>query len=321
MTRANTNIIRGKKSSTLSLSRTKRASRLVVRRRIIRRRKITLGFILFVFLFVFAVVMLRQPFAKITRIVVVAPNGISNGAVTSIVRRALTGSYVGIIPYSSIVFLNSASVRKAVLDSDPTIAAVSISRKGLSSLDITLEPRTALSQWCGTFASSTPANTLSGDTNVTVDSSCYLFDSSGFLYQQLASSTSLASSASSTAVGLRERSVISSSTALFPYTVYAPLVATGTPYLNTIASESLLPHIFDLAQNIRTFNTVVLSIVLRGDEVDFFLDNGTRITYVRGNERNAFTLLSSVAKDISLSDGSLQYVDLRFKGKVYFKKR
>ncbi len=300
-------------------ARAKRAPRLVVRRRIIRRRKITLGFILGIFIFIFAIVMLRQPFMKVSGIVVVAPKGISDSAVVSVARRSLAGSYLGIIPYSSILFFNSGTVRQAILGSEPTIAAISIGRDGIASAVLTLEPRIALSRWCGTSASSTSADTLVQDTLPAEDGSCYLFDSSGFLYQRLASSAS--TSAPQITDGLRTHITQRSATPLFPYTVYAPLVATGTPYLNTIAHESFIPHVFDLARNIRTFHTTVSAIVLRGDEVDLFLKNGTRITYVRGDEQNAFALLSSVAKDISLSDGSLQYVDLRFKGKVYFRKR
>lgn len=289
--------------------------RLSGRRRIIRRRKITLGFILTIFLFVFIIVMLHQPFMRITRIVVTAPHGISNGAVISMVRHSLIGSYANLVPYSSILFLNNTSIRSAILQNEPTIAAVSIGRKGLGTINVVLEPRTALSRWCGTFASSTPSNILSKDTRTIGNGSCYLFDSGGFLYRKIATT------ASSTVDDLHTHIAIGSVAPLFPYTIYAPLVATGTPYLNTIAGESSLPHIFDLARNIRVFHATVSAIVLRGDEVDLFLNDGTRITYVRGGERNAFYLLSSVAKDISLSDGSLQYVDLRFARKVYFKRR
>ncbi|HEC94085.1 MAG TPA: hypothetical protein ENI56_01780 [Candidatus Kaiserbacteria bacterium] len=318
MTNIRKEVRRGKVAGAGLGARASRAPRLGVRRRIIRRRKIALGFILTTFIFIFTIVMLRQPFMKITRIAVVAPAGISDAVVSSIAWHSLDGSYVNIIPYSSLLFFNSGAVRNAVLKSEPTVAAVSISRKGLSSISIALEPRTALSRWCGISASSTPANTLLKDTDVA--KRCYLFDSSGFLYRNIAKSA--LPSASSSLVGKLSQSIaIGSTTALFPYTVYAPLTATGTPYLNTIANESLLPHIFDFAQNIRTFHATVSAIVLRGDEVDLFLNDGTRITYVRGGERNAFSLLSSVAKNISLSDGSLQYVDLRFKDKVYFKRR
>ena len=48
---------------------------------------------------------------------------------------------------------------------------------------------------------------------------------------------------------------------------------------------------------------------------------GTRVTYVLGDEQNAFTALTSARDDLNLADGSLEYVDLRFDGKVYLKKK
>ncbi len=314
MTQVRIGTVKRKVSGSVSVRRT---SRLSVRRRTVRRRKIMLGFILTVFFFIFVIVILRQSFMNTAHIVVTAPMGISNSSIVSIAWGSLTGSYFDIIPYSSILFFNRASVRRAILKEEPTIAAVSIKRRGLHTVGIILEPRTALSRWCGTFASSTPSNTLSQDTKNIGNDSCYLFDSSGFLYKKIASVAT-----SSTAINNVSTSIaVGSTTPLFPYIVYAPLVATGTPYLNTITNEASLPHVFDLAQNIRIFHTAVSDIVLRGDEVDLFLNDGTRITYVRGDERNAFSLLLSVAHDISLSNGSLEYVDLRFSGKVYFRKK
>ena len=62
-------------------------------------------------------------------------------------------------------------------------------------------------------------------------------------------------------------------------------------------------------------------IVLRGDEVNDYLESGTRVTYVLGNEENAFTALASSKDTLNFSDGSLEYVDLRFDGKVYLKRK
>ena len=50
------------------------------------------------------------------------------------------------------------------------------------------------------------------------------------------------------------------------------------------------------------------------------MTSGTRITYVLGDEQNAFAALSSAQSDFNLSDGSVDYVDLRFDGKMYLKK-
>lgn len=294
-------------------------SRLAQRRRKMRKRKISLAIILTVFLFIVTIIVLRQSFMIVNRITVSVPKNISSAVVLSTVHKSISGSYFYIIPYSSIVFLNGGNIRKTILQKEPTVAAISIERTGFNTINITLEPRTALSKWCGTVASSTPANTIRKDTKPSSQGQCFLFDNSGFLFQKISMSAS--STASTTIAGAPMRTVIKYTPPLFPYTIYAPLSTRGKPYLNTIADNSSLSHIFDLARNIRIFNVTVSAIVLRGDEVDLFLSSGTRITYVLGKESSAFSLLSSVKKDISLSDESLRYVDLRFSGKVYFKKR
>ena len=338
------------KRGSVPISRTRtgvrtRSVRLGERRRIMRRRKIVLVFILTIFFFVVIIVFLQRPFLRVTHISVVTPDNISNSVATSLVKKSLSGKYFFSIPYNSALFLHSSRARGVLLKTFPTVAAVSIARNGISAMTITLEPRAPLSRWCGTAASSTPANTIQQDTRSLESGQCYLFDSGGFLFMKIATSTPTTSTpatpptsntqattparaplhrvrtASSPVNTSSSQSLVGSIIPLFPYVVYAPLVATGTPYLNTIAHDSTLSHVFDLAQRIRIFHITVSTIVLRGDEVDLFLTDGTRITYVRGDERSAFSLLSSVVHDISLSDGSLEYVDLRFPGKVYFRKR
>ncbi|MDO8566972.1 MAG: hypothetical protein Q7R58_02365, partial [bacterium] len=62
-------------------------------------------------------------------------------------------------------------------------------------------------------------------------------------------------------------------------------------------------------------------IVIHDGEVDNNLASGTRITYVLGREQDAFTALVSARENFNLADGSVDYVDLRFDGKVYLKKK
>lgn len=302
------NIRRKRRFST----QTSRTRHLAVRRRVIYFRKIMLGFIFAVFVIVLVIIGLNQPVFRVTQITIIPSHSIANNTKLSLMRDMLSKEYFGIIPYNSVLFLNTKYIRNLILTAKPTIAAVSITHIGFNTITITLEPRTPFARWCGTVASSTPADTLLQDIHPSQNNSCYLFDSNGFLYQK---TISLIYATSST------NAIISSTTPMFPYVVYARLVATTTPYQNTIIYKSALPNIFDFAQHIKTFNATVFAIVLRGSEVDFFLTDGTRITYVRGKEQQAFILLNSSKQSISISNGSLDYVDLRFPGKIYFKKK
>ena len=70
-----------------------------------------------------------------------------------------------------------------------------------------------------------------------------------------------------------------------------------------------------------TLGSPVSALAIHDGEVDVHLTSGTRLTYVLGHEQNAFTALVSAKSNFNLADGSLDYVDLRFDGKVYVKKK
>jgi len=89
----------------------------------------------------------------------------------------------------------------------------------------------------------------------------------------------------------------------------------------TLPNAMAFPSAFNFARQLSSFGSPVSSIVFRADEVDEYLASGTRVTYLLGDEQNAFTALASARDNFNLADGSIQYVDLRFGGKVYVKKK
>ncbi len=110
------------------------------------------------------------------------------------------------------------------------------------------------------------------------------------------------------------------------FMVYEP--QSGGPIGSTLPNAAEFPPAFSFARQLAAFGSPVSAIVFRADEVDDYLASpagggvsGTRITYVLGDEQNAFTALSSARDDFNLTDGSVEYIDLRFDGKVYVKKK
>lgn len=222
------------------------------------------------------------------------------------IKNALSGSNFLFIPNNSIFFLDKERVRKTVLDLRPNVAAVSVSRTGLDSISVTPSMRTPLARWCGTAASSTSKDYI--DLDITKARGCYLFDSTGFIYTPDLD-VSYASSTQKT---------LSTSTPLVPFRVYTAITNVASPFMSTVIQINKLSGVFDFAREIGNFGSHVQSIVIRGDEVDLFLKDKTRVTYVIGNEQKSYALLESTKKKISIGNGSLLYVDLRFAGKVYF---
>jgi hypothetical protein len=209
-------------------------------------------------------------------------------------RVAMQGYYLGIIPRDSVFFFPREAIREQILAEHKEIAAVSIFWSSLTSISIKVDVRTAIARWCG--IAPTPG----------VEAYCYVFDANGILF-----------------AALPESGATSTIETVNPFTLYAPLAGgTSTEPLDaTIAGATELPATFDFARQLSTFQSSVRTVTIRDGEVTDELSSGTRITYVLGNEQNAFTALVSAKDSFNLVDGSVDYVDLRFDGKVYLKKK
>ena len=283
-----------------------RSSQLGARRLRNRRRARIALVILFLILCAGIIYELNQPSLRISKVTVYS----DNEAFADIATEAMQGSYFGLLPRNSTLFFPASRIRTEIIASYPDIAAVSLFRNGLTGLTIKTNDRVAIARWCGLAPSA-------GE-----EEYCYVFDAGGFIFAALATSTQTVNS----------------------FRLYAPLAPLETPakarqgisdslsltglagealepFRATLADAEKLPAAFDLARKFTALGSPVIMIVLRGDEVNDYLESGTRVTYVLGNEENAFTALASSKDTLNFSDGSLEYVDLRFDGKVYLKRK
>ena len=274
------------------------SARLSARRRVKRRRAYIAFSILFLLLLSTAIYGLRQSAVRISHINIFG----ADPALAQAAASAIEGYYVGLVPRDSIFFFPEGRIRSDILASDTSNLAVSIFREGFTGLSIKVDKRVAVGRWCGAsrfdLASSSRSN---------LNADCYVFDANGLIYALSASTTET----------------------LNPFVLYAPLdsarsepplVSEVEPLRATIANADGLPSTFDFARQLATFGSPVSSVTLREGEVDIHLKSGTRVTYVFGDEQNAFTALTSAREKFNLADGSVEYVDLRFDGKVYLKR-
>lgn len=264
------------------------SERFVARRRL-RRRRILLAFL---FLFILAVggfiYALWQPFFRIARVQVFGATDSTQTRAEALVLRDLEGSYLHILPRDSIFLYPESRVRNDLLALDQSFAAISFFRSNFTTLSIRIDTRVAIARWCGLVP--TPG----------VDEYCYVFDASGLIYAPYASSTNTVNNFSL-------------------YTL--PESTTTDPLGQTFTDAAKLPATFDLARQIGALGSPVTTIVIKESEVNDYLVSGTRITYVLGDEQAAYTSLASAKGNIDLVSGAVEYVDLRFDGKVYVKKR
>ncbi len=266
--------------------------RLAVRRRKQRRRAQIAATIFFCMLLSAAVYGLWQPSVRISHITVEG----ADGSIMEIANKAMEGNYFGLIPRNSIFFFPSSSIRSDILSTHLGVAALSIGRDGLSSISIKANERVPIARWC------------SGSFEAFSEKDCYLFDANGFIYDTATSS---------------DNGEVSSSKILTPYILFGSLIADDVPPLGaTLKNADIFPAVFDFARQIGSSGSPIRAIVMRNDEVDFYImATGARITYLLNDAQNAYSAIVSAKGNLDLSDPTLQYVDLRFPGKIYLKKR
>ena len=260
------------------------STRLAERRRTRRRRGVIAFCILLIILFGALVWGLRQSAVRISRIDLYG----ADNSLVAYATDAMQGSYFGVIPHDSIFFFPEARIRADILAAHSDIAAVSIFRESLTRISIKTSERVPIARWCGLAPTEG------------VEEYCYVFDASGLIFAAVATTT----------------------TTINNFRLYAPLEGgTLEPLLAILAHSEEIPAALDFARQLDTLGSPVTAVVLREDEVDDYLASGTRVTYVLGHERDAFTALVSARENMNLANGSLEYVDLRFSGKVYLKRK
>lgn len=259
-----------------------------------RRRRVLIAFsILLLLLLAAAVWGLWQSSVRISRIQIFGLSAERQAQVVAYATQEMQGSYFGIIPHDSILFFPASRIRAGVLAAHPEVAAVSLFRKGLNGLSIKIDTRVPVARWCGLAPTAG------------VDEYCYLFDAKGYVFGPAATTTQ----------------------AVNPFMLYAPLAGDTMPpgglepLRATIGRAGELPSIFDFARQLATLGSSVERIIIRAGEVDDLLASGTRVTYLLGDEQNAFTALVSARDNFNLADGSVDYIDLRFGSKVYVKRK
>ena len=275
---------------------------LAKRRRSRLHRGIVFFFILLLLLFAAIIYGLWQSPIRISNIVVYS----EDPSLVAYAKEAMRGSYFGIVPRDSIFFFPASRIRAAILAEHLDIAAVSIFRNGFTGISIRPSERVPIARWCAS-TSSTSSGQANSPQVASSSNTCYVFDAGGYVFAVVSTTTQTINT----------------------FVLYAPLTGdtleplpAGRQALRaTIAHANKIPTVFDFARKLGTLGSPATQVVIREDEVDTYLTSGTRITHILGRENDAFTALVSARDNLNLADGSIEYVDLRFEGRVYLKRK
>lgn len=276
---------------------------LKVRRQKARRKLQIALLVILALLLAGLVALLWQPFVRVQTI---ESSGPHDAELRVLVGEVLKGTYAYVLPRDSIFIYPEITARERILTEFPDIVAVSISRSGFTTLTVKSVPRTSAFTWCGVSAL-TPEP-------------CYEADAEGLVFARVEGvpTAPFPDSAATTSATSTEPNLSS-------LRVYAPLSQEtpdeGTPLRAHVMGAGRLPDALRFVKAMKLLNVGIVSVEIRGDEADLYTPQGTRITYILGKEVEAAALASSAFPTLSMNDGTLEYVDLRFEGKVYLKKR
>jgi len=237
------------------------------------------------------------------RIQTVEASGPSAEAAAQTARESIAGTYLFVLPKNSIFFFPKDEMRARVLAAHPHISALSISRKSFTAIQLSGTSRASSFVWCGVHIDMPFPN-----------GQCFEADAEGLIFKEAAISTttsvlSTGSNTPATSGDLR---------------IYSPLdrelVEGGSPVGARVTRAQSIPDALRFVKAIRGLGIPVSSLSLREDEADLWVSGPTRITYVLGREEEAAQLAASVIPTVTLTDGTVEYLDLRFKGKAYVKR-
>lgn len=208
------------------------------------------------------------------------------------IQEVLSGTYVGVFPRDSIFFYPEQEVRDAVLTAFPSLITVRVARDSFTALSIGGERRTTSFYWCGESAEQFSMT----------EESCYEANEAGFVFARV------------------EHGYATGTTPMLR--IYAPLEtgAGADPIRRVVVGAVHLPDLLEFTEAIKAFGVPVLSTFIQGDEAELFVTPTTRLKYVLGKEEEAIKNAEAGFKDLDLLNGSIEYVDLRFEGKLYVKR-
>lgn len=200
----------------------------------------------------------------------------------------LSGTHFLVLPRNSLFLVPEDAIRARILEEHPDIEAVSISAAGLTTLAISAQPRAEAFVWCGA-------------SREVPEASCYRANAEGLIF------AALPPEAASTTPSLR---------------IYAPIIGReGVSAVRAhIEQAARIPDMLRFVKALETLGADIASLSVRADEADLHTAGGTRITYLIGKEVEAAGIAASVFPQLKLNDGSVEYLDLRFEGKAYFKR-
>jgi hypothetical protein len=225
--------------------------------------------------------------------ITVAGSAEDTARIESIAQQAISGSWLHLIPRASVLFFPNDTLQAAVVDAFPKIEKVEVSREGLSGVHIAVSERKPAALWCGDGVPD--IDTLRSGV---FGEQCYFMDSNGFIYERAPTVTGAA------------------------YPRFWGAIAQGTPEGSRFVLPAEFAALTLFMRHLRESGTAPLGVLLVDEnEMELYDARGTRILLPRGGDlaKRARTV-RTVEESGIVSGDAIEYIDLRFGDKIYFKR-
>jgi hypothetical protein len=264
-----------------------------------KRKRIYARYVFLSVLFLIILVTVYALWRPALRVWDVSATGPGAEAAQVAAQSYLSGTYYHLIPRNSVFFLPEDGMRAAVLEAVPEASAVSLSRTSFTSVAISTIPRASSFTWCG-IAISAP----------TTDGACYAADIEGFIFKRLEQVQPVAATSTESKTQGQVR---------FFAPIDRELAGGELPLRARVAAYAAVPDALKFVDTIRELGAPITDVSIQGDEAELWY-GGAKILYVLGREGDAALLAASAFPALKLTDGTIQYIDLRFPGKAYIKR-
>lgn len=264
-----------------------------------RRRKIIIGQTALIFIFLAGLWVLifwssGLSSINIRTIEVSGTSFVSSNEVAADAKKSLVGRYFFTVPKTNIFFYPKSDIEKNIIEAFPAVQSVSVGFKNFHTIGIWLLERQAEALWCE------PAEPAAGSAG-----SCYLLDANGLIFAPFS------------AVG-------TTSPAFIKFYSAAPK---KNPIGQIYAAAEYFQSLLAFAKNLNTLGFAVSSFS-EGSEGDFEakLFKGVRLIISRDIDldsvlNNFQTIVSDPPFIASGGLAKVDYIDLRFGDKVFYKKK
>jgi len=208
--------------------------------------------------------------------------------VETFVFSYIEGNYLFVIPRSNIFLYPKSRLQAGILENFKRVKEVDIHRNGWRGMRIEIEERNPHTQWCG-------ENRLDG-----VIPECYFLDEDGFIYA---------------------KAPLFTGDVYFHF--YGPL-SNGEPVGQYFFERDAYRSLTLFLTSLRTEDILAVDFAIRDeDDYEMYLGSGTRVIF--GRDQDLGNVIENLKSVLSAEEfqkntlGSVEYIDLRFGNKVYYR--